>query len=317
MPPIARSAARVTAPVHVAMPLGRLGSGAEPPSSKTDAPSASQTTQAMVGAPIDASAAAAGLGGLGGLVEGGRIRVVGSGTAIYEVRLSGGVYSCSCTAWKMQRVPPHSRTCKHILTLRGLAPATKTVPSSTRRTPTQTAPTVGHPAHPMPSGVTLGATPLRNPPQVDPTVRQPAHPVGSGVTLVETTPTNRPHAAPTVRQSAQPVGSGVALAATVPAKPLPSTPHVDQKTSGTGQISNPAAVGRPAVAAAAAAEEVAASVERVVVLDRKGLGSGSSGKPASGAAAPEVVVPGLLLAERWAIGAESPAGWWISEKLDG
>src|SRR4051812_43244369 len=43
----------------------------------------------------------------------------GSGKNPYILKNVGGVYSCSCPAWRNQSLPPNARTCKHIRKLRG------------------------------------------------------------------------------------------------------------------------------------------------------------------------------------------------------
>jgi DNA ligase-1 len=43
----------------------------------------------------------------------------GSGSKPYELKNVGGVYSCSCPAWRNQSLPIEKRTCKHLRKLRG------------------------------------------------------------------------------------------------------------------------------------------------------------------------------------------------------
>jgi DNA ligase-1 len=45
--------------------------------------------------------------------------VQGSGRKPYELKNVGGVYSCSCPAWRNQSLPIEKRTCKHLRKLRG------------------------------------------------------------------------------------------------------------------------------------------------------------------------------------------------------
>src|SRR3954469_23879331 len=45
----------------------------------------------------------------------------GSGARPYALRNVGGVYSCSCPAWRNQSVPIERRTCKHLRQFRGEA----------------------------------------------------------------------------------------------------------------------------------------------------------------------------------------------------
>jgi molybdopterin-binding protein len=43
----------------------------------------------------------------------------GSGSKPYELKNVGGVYSCTCPAWRNQSLPIERRTCKHLRRLRG------------------------------------------------------------------------------------------------------------------------------------------------------------------------------------------------------
>ncbi len=45
----------------------------------------------------------------------------GSGSKPYEIKNTGGVYSCTCPAWRNQSIGIERRTCKHIRKLRGEA----------------------------------------------------------------------------------------------------------------------------------------------------------------------------------------------------
>src|SRR3954470_22958399 len=42
-----------------------------------------------------------------------------AGSKPYELRNTGGVYSCSCPAWRNQSLAIEKRTCKHLKKLRG------------------------------------------------------------------------------------------------------------------------------------------------------------------------------------------------------
>jgi DNA ligase-1 len=53
------------------------------------------------------------------LVDGETTEVKGSGKKPYVLRNIGGVYDCSCVAWKMQSREIDVRTCKHLVKLRG------------------------------------------------------------------------------------------------------------------------------------------------------------------------------------------------------
>lgn len=58
---------------------------------------------------------------MGDLADGEMVEVRGSAAKPYELRNIGGVYSCTCPAWRNQSRPPESRTCKHLKALRGAA----------------------------------------------------------------------------------------------------------------------------------------------------------------------------------------------------
>lgn len=47
------------------------------------------------------------------------VEVQGSGASPYQVKNVGGVYSCSCPAWRNQSVSIDVRTCKHLRAIRG------------------------------------------------------------------------------------------------------------------------------------------------------------------------------------------------------
>lgn len=49
-----------------------------------------------------------------GLADGQTVVVEGSGSARYTLKNSGGVYSCTCPAWRHQNVAIERRTCKHL-----------------------------------------------------------------------------------------------------------------------------------------------------------------------------------------------------------
>ena len=52
------------------------------------------------------------------LAEGESVEVKGSGSSVYTLKNSGGVYSCTCPAWRNQSLGL-IRTCKHLRALRG------------------------------------------------------------------------------------------------------------------------------------------------------------------------------------------------------
>src|SRR5229473_1809378 len=53
------------------------------------------------------------------LTDGQSIEVQGSGSKPYVLKNVGGVYSCTCPAWRNQSVGIERRTCKHLRKLRG------------------------------------------------------------------------------------------------------------------------------------------------------------------------------------------------------
>src|ERR1700754_1773180 len=55
------------------------------------------------------------------IADGESVEVQGSGSKPYVLRNVGGVYSCSCPAWRNQSIAIEKRTCKHLKKLRGEA----------------------------------------------------------------------------------------------------------------------------------------------------------------------------------------------------
>lgn len=53
------------------------------------------------------------------LEDGQSVEVKGSGSAMYTLKNVGGVYSCSCPAWRNQSAGIERRTCKHLKAYRG------------------------------------------------------------------------------------------------------------------------------------------------------------------------------------------------------
>src|SRR5262245_16330911 len=53
------------------------------------------------------------------LADGESLFMQGSGAKPYELKNTGGVYSCSCPAWRNQSLAIEKRTCKHLKKLRG------------------------------------------------------------------------------------------------------------------------------------------------------------------------------------------------------
>src|SRR5688572_20583293 len=53
------------------------------------------------------------------LADGETFEMQGSGARPYVLKNTGGVYSCSCPAWRNQSIAIEQRTCKHLRKLRG------------------------------------------------------------------------------------------------------------------------------------------------------------------------------------------------------
>jgi DNA ligase-1 len=53
------------------------------------------------------------------LADGETTTMQGSGSSVYTLKNSGGVYSCTCPAWMHQSIGIERRTCKHLRKLRG------------------------------------------------------------------------------------------------------------------------------------------------------------------------------------------------------
>ena len=53
------------------------------------------------------------------LHDGETVEMQGSASRPYLLKNVGGVYSCSCPAWRNQSLPIERRTCKHLRRLRG------------------------------------------------------------------------------------------------------------------------------------------------------------------------------------------------------
>src|ERR1700681_1092190 len=63
------------------------------------------------------------------LRDGETMEVQGSGARPYVLKNVGGVYSCTCPAWRNQSIGIERRTCKHLRKLRGDAAETERVGS--------------------------------------------------------------------------------------------------------------------------------------------------------------------------------------------
>src|SRR5437588_10930061 len=53
------------------------------------------------------------------LCDGESVEMTGSARRPYVLKNVGGVYSCSCPAWRHQALPIERRSCKHLRRLRG------------------------------------------------------------------------------------------------------------------------------------------------------------------------------------------------------
>jgi DNA ligase 1 len=69
------------------------------------------------------------------LRDGESIDMQGSGSRPYVLKNVGGVYSCSCPAWRNQSVAIEKRTCKHLRKLRGDAAEEARIGSAVPPTP--------------------------------------------------------------------------------------------------------------------------------------------------------------------------------------
>jgi len=69
------------------------------------------------------------------LEDGETIEMQGSGAKPYVLKNTGGVYSCSCPAWRNQSVAIEKRTCKHLRKLRGDAAEQSRIGSSLLQRP--------------------------------------------------------------------------------------------------------------------------------------------------------------------------------------
>src|SRR2546422_3143476 len=69
------------------------------------------------------------------LKDGESVEMQGSGSKPYVLKNVGGVYSCSCPAWRNQSLPIEKRTCKHLRKLRGSGAEDTRVGASTPTLP--------------------------------------------------------------------------------------------------------------------------------------------------------------------------------------
>lgn len=69
------------------------------------------------------------------LNDGESVEMQGSGSKPYVIKNVGGVYSCSCPAWRNQSLAIEQRTCKHLRKLRGDAAETARIGGAAPATP--------------------------------------------------------------------------------------------------------------------------------------------------------------------------------------
>ena len=82
-------------------------------------PAVKPTAVAADGAHGEEARPQEGEGLMADLADGESTEMQGSGAKPYVLKNTGGVYSCSCPAWRNQSLPIESRTCKHLRKLRG------------------------------------------------------------------------------------------------------------------------------------------------------------------------------------------------------
>ena len=71
------------------------------------------------------------------LNDGESIEMQGSGSKPYVLKNVGGVYSCTCPAWRNQSLAIEKRTCKHLRKLRGDAAEEARIGGAVPRRPRQ------------------------------------------------------------------------------------------------------------------------------------------------------------------------------------
>ncbi len=82
---------------------------------------AATATATAASAPAPEAAPSDTVAALADVPDGGQVIVPGSGSSTYVLRNAGGVYSCTCPAWRNQSVHIDRRTCKHLRRFRGEA----------------------------------------------------------------------------------------------------------------------------------------------------------------------------------------------------
>ncbi len=70
------------------------------------------------------------------LQDGQSMEMQGSGSRPYVLKNVGGVYSCTCPAWRNQSQPIERRTCKHLRKLRGDSAEQERIGSAVPASPT-------------------------------------------------------------------------------------------------------------------------------------------------------------------------------------
>lgn len=228
------------------------------------------------------------------LVEGQVQYVQGSGKKPYELQLKGGVYSCSCPAWRNQSAPIDKRTCKHLKLVRGDA--------------AEQVRTSGFHA----VGVTSGRTQTAAPNQAKPPrsvveadfaelelralAQSPANPglKTAAVEILEKMKTERPE-------------EYAKLSAWVDALPEPKTsPGCACERGSTCDVSHDPAT-CPCIRCTTAGSKHA-------VLARAEKTAGRKLRPDEKT---KLFGPPVLLAHPFEDADVDPTGWWMSEKLDG
>ena len=69
------------------------------------------------------------------LADGESVEIQGSAAKPYLLKNTGGVYSCSCPAWRNQSIAIEQRTCKHLRKYRGDAAETERIGSALPQKP--------------------------------------------------------------------------------------------------------------------------------------------------------------------------------------
>ncbi len=75
------------------------------------------------------------------LLDGESVEIQGSARSPYVLKNVGGVFSCSCPAWRNQSLPIERRSCKHLKTLRGAAAEAARIGAAVAPAETPAAPT--------------------------------------------------------------------------------------------------------------------------------------------------------------------------------